>query len=451
MIGTGTQTKRLADACLDSALNLAIFRIAIAAIFLRLPDLRGAVDWATLPSSLGVPPHGSGWLYALLPIDEGAAQAAQYATYAGLGCGLLGVFGRLPWCIVTVSALYLLGIPQHSGNARHYHHLLWFAALLASSPCTDALALDRLLPWKTELQDERSYRYGIPIRCAWILIGLIYFFPGLWKLLESGIAWALSDNLRNQLYAKWIQLPEFQPLFRVDQYPRLLKLSALSVLALELGFLFALPFRRVRPIAVGGALIFHKAIALLMGIRFAALWQTYVVFVDWDALVRRLRKQAPAPSARTVTLGTRLSMLVGALIIAGNLVYGALGISDSWPLTCYPKFHRRLVRATLPVLQVAVFDEAGNEYGIPSNWLHPEGRTQRVWSLQWSLMGSHETARAAPERFAAYWMRYGESRSRIAGRFTRVRFYRDTISTVPEDRERVLRRQLLHEMTLPSR
>jgi len=136
------------------------------------------------------------------------------------------------------------------GAVFHDHHLLWLAVILAASPCGDALSLDawfarranRVLPTK-------GRAHGAAVRAAWLVIALVFLFPGIHKLHASGLAWAFSDNLRNQMWWKWTQDPALMPSLRIDRYPLLCRsLAALTII-------FELTFRAAtaRPRSVSGS------------------------------------------------------------------------------------------------------------------------------------------------------------------------------------------------------
>jgi hypothetical protein len=170
-------------------------------------------------------PEGLGWFVNLVPINPSLARAAQIVTAFSALCALVGVIARPALVVLTLSGFYLFSIAQLTGFVWHDMHLLWFVALLAASPCDDVLAFDA-----RRNIDEEGVEYARPLACFRLLLSAIYFFPGLHKLLESGLAWAFSDNLRNQLYYKWAQ-HGVVPSFRVDEYPWLLQLGGVFVLA----------------------------------------------------------------------------------------------------------------------------------------------------------------------------------------------------------------------------
>ncbi len=441
----------------DTPANLAVFRITVGVVFLLLPDIADAARWAALPPEVRVAPIGVGWALDFVPITPELANAAYRVLVAALLAGIAGVFTRAAWTVATVAAIYLLGLPQLGGAAFHYHHLVWFSALLAASPCGDAISVDALLARRRgdAPPPGRDIAYGAPLRVAWTLIGFIFFFPGMWKVATSGWEWIWSDNLRNQMYAKWLQKPEFTPIFRVDRWPTLVRLGAFCVVAFELSFAFLVPFRRTRPWAVAAAIAFHQITAYFMSLAFSALWLCYVVFFDWSAIAARVRGTTaePAVAERSPTRPWRATVVVGAILVTGNLAFGIAGINDGWPFACYPKFDRT-VGERLPAMEVDLVRADGSTQAVPIAWMSPDGRSQRWWALSWSLLGAHERARASPERFRAFWesVTAASPRARAATRAsTQVRFYRAYVSTIPEARDDPpLSRRLVYALPLAS-
>ena len=126
--------------------------------------------------------------------------------------GLVGVFTRWTLGLAAVMSLYVLGLPQNQGKVDHYHHLIWFMALLAVGPSARFLSVDAV---------RAAIRHGargalepvLPpgaalstLRYVWALFGLVYLAPGLAKLeraLTSG--WASAENLRSILWIQWFE------------------------------------------------------------------------------------------------------------------------------------------------------------------------------------------------------------------------------------------------------
>ncbi len=122
--------------------------------------------------------------------------------------GLIGLFTTASSALALILAVYVLGVTQVYGKVSHNHELIWFMALLAVSPCGDALSIDAILSSRKRAdlgiieRPGASIVYALPLRFASLLLGIIYFFPGFWKFWTSGFAWAFSDNLKYQMYSK---------------------------------------------------------------------------------------------------------------------------------------------------------------------------------------------------------------------------------------------------------
>jgi len=147
---------------------------------------------------------------------------------------------------------WTLAIPQLYGKLNHDHHVLWFAALLAVSPCADVLAVDAI-PAARRRADGGGVRppgpsraYALPIRIIWVLLGLIYLFPGFWKVWSTGFTWISSENLRQHMFLKWHEFDDWTPMLRIDEMPLLLLLGALGTVVFELSFLALVLSSRLR-------------------------------------------------------------------------------------------------------------------------------------------------------------------------------------------------------------
>ena len=355
--------------------NLAVFRVVLFATLLLVFDGEQTVFFARLPPVLvqGLPDPLPLWR---LIVPSPALTAMLLPVF--LGCCFLaciGLFTRATSLVVCVLGFYLLGLPQVYGKVDHYHHLLWFSLILACSPAGDALSVDALLRSPTPRPaPATSVAYALPLRIIWLLFGVMYFWPGFWKLVQHGPAWVLAENFRAHLYLKWFEDPSFVPLFRVDRYPWLCALGASCAIVFELSFVFLILFRRTRPLAVMMGLVFHNATFLLMNIAFLSLQLCYAAFIDWDRLGRRVLApdSALGRGAAAVLAGLRAATrravgsregaglderravrhvaIAGAVLVSVNLGYGAMHQTDAWPFACYPTFstiikpqHRSLV------------------------------------------------------------------------------------------------------------
>jgi hypothetical protein len=311
--------------------TLAVFRIAVFTTLIAFV-LTSGIPWLSgVPEELRVLPVGSSWFLTALPPTEAGLWWLQALFLVACTAALIGWQTRIACWVAVVVGLYVLAIPVMFGKINHNHHLWWFALLLATSPCGDALSVDA---WRRGTVYGPSTAYTWPIRCAWILIGLVYLVPGLAKAFV-GPAWITPRNMALHLYTMWLDqslvtgAPSV-PWLRFDESPRLLLLSAIGTIAFEVSFL-PLMFTRWRSLAVMGGLAFHQMTRILMGISFWTLWVCYVVFVDWVFL----RQRAPntmrkAPTFASVVCG--LALIAAAAMAAWHDV-------DGWPIGVYPRFN----------------------------------------------------------------------------------------------------------------
>jgi hypothetical protein len=424
----------------EPALTLAALRVLAPLMILLAPGFREGPRVARWDGARWVVPEGLSWFVAHVPISGGLATAAQIVvTFAAL-LAAAGIYARLALAILAVATFYLFSIAQLGGHVWHDMHLLWFVALLAASPCDDVLAVDARRPLFAE-----GTAYAGPLFIVRILLSAIYFFPGLHKLVRSGLAWALSDNVRNQMYWKWAE-HGVVPALRLDEVPWLLEAGGLLVLAFELGFPLLVLWRRTRPLAAALGVVFHVFTQAVFLIPFASLWGCYVALIDWRPLVRRLGlvgdpEGAVAPGVRRkdkVALAT-----VGGWLVVGALVQGARGQMRAYPFACYPTFEWR-VGAKMPDLQIALFRPGAQEVEVPAR---TRPRTQREWAEVWTLVGA--TSPMSTERLRAYYAAIRErdpAVAQAAEAADSVRFYRVARSVLPADQGRIVDRALLLEI-----
>jgi hypothetical protein len=411
----------------EPAAQLAALRIVVAVMFLWLPEVRHAAERAAIPAALRVVPEGLGWFVALVPITPALARVAQVVAAFAAFCAIAGVRARVALGVLSVAGFYLLALSQLSGWVWKDMHVLWMAALLAASPCDDALAFDRRgVP---DASDSR--RYGVPLTFARLLLACVYFFPGFHKLRVSGLAWALSDNLRNQLYWKWAEHGVTSP-WRYDRVPHLLQVGGLFVLAFEIGFpVLVLTSRRTRMIALVAGLAFHLMAWWLLRIAFVSLWAQYVVLVDpaWvRSVFARWRGTRVVTVASDDVRASRATPWCGSLLLAGAIVQGARGQMRAFPFACYPTFER-IAGVSMPDLRIEVERADGTWVEIVHARDARGYRTQREWGEIWSLAGVNDPVNEA--RLRAYFVQTVrrsprarmEARGAIAVRFERT--YRD--------------------------
>jgi hypothetical protein len=414
------------------AAQLAALRIVVPAMILATPEVRHAAALAAVPAALRVAPEGLGWFVAWVPIHPVVAGVVQAIAVFSALCAIAGLRARAALAVLTGSTFYLFALSQLSGSVWHDMHLLWMSALLAASPCDEAWAFDR----RGEPPPADSERYGMALTMARLQLAAIYFFPGLHKVLTSGLAWALSDNLRNQLWWKWAEHGAL-PSFRVDHHPTLLVAAALFVLGFELTFPVLALVPRTRTAAAVAGLAFHLCAAYFLRIPFVSLWATYVVLVDPRRLVPRWWRRRPAtlPAAAPTTFAPlRSTLVVGTALLAAIVVQGLRGQTRAFPFACYPTFEW-MAPTVMPDLEIEADTPEGRTVLVPHGRDAHGYRTQRQWGEIWSLAGV--TSPVDPARLHAYldWTARSEPARSIVARAAGVRFYRVYRSVVPEQRD----------------
>jgi hypothetical protein len=326
-----------------SPLNLAVFRIVVC--FALLFHAPRASDYLALPDAWLHVPLGSDLVFLLTPRSETGHDVLWWVFTLACLCGFVGLYARTAMAVAAATGLLVYGLPQFYGKVDHSHHLVWFAVLLACSPCGDALSVDR---WRASPSGRidgtdipPAQRYALPLRIVWLLMGLIYFFPGAWKMLAVGWTWALSDNLKYTLYHKWFDLGGHVPPFRVDAYPFVYRTLGLGAVAFEVGFIFAIFLAPLRRLLVIAGLAFHTWIRLFLDIKLHGLAWCYVAFIDWAGLTRRVSAShvgsAPDSASGPEASGTLPVRIAGAVLITGAFLSGAAHL-NSWPFACYPTF-----------------------------------------------------------------------------------------------------------------
>ena len=271
----------------DDPINLAVCRIVLFGYLALIFDDPQALVYSHAPRELMFPPTGMGWVAPWIPFNEPTilfcAQAAKLFCFLSM-CGL---WTRGSMLLATFFTFYVLTIPQLFGKVNHYHHLVWFSLLVSLAPAGDALSIDAILKAVKRADFGIIYRstphnqYALPLRFIWILLGIIYFFPGFWKVWICGFDWALGDNLKYQMYEKWMSLDGWKPFFRIDHYPFLYKTLGLGTIFIEMSFIFLVLFPQTRIVAVILGLGFHTGTNLFMQIAFFSLVRCYTALVDW--------------------------------------------------------------------------------------------------------------------------------------------------------------------------
>lgn len=425
------------------AIDVAVLRIAASANLLVSDDLRLAWQLADASPQGLVPAPLWRQPFAVLPHDPLLVRALVILTAASATAALLGLRARMACACAFVFGSIALYVPQRFGTVTHTHHVLWMLALLAASPCGDALAVGRWVGSNTA-----RLRYGATIAAAWLLIGAVFFFPGVWKLLGGDGGWLDGRALIGHLHWKWFENGAVVAP-RIDESPLLARALGIGAIVLELSLGVMVFVRRLRFVAVCAALAFHAFTAKLMGIFFPSLWTLYVVFVDWDRVAAsvvgaKLRSARPT-RGRRAHVGP---LLAGAALLVPVLLFGALGEERGWPFACYPRFHRT-PPPLAPTLVIVATAEDGREITVPHGPdLDPKHR-QRAWGRVFALVGGYGDE-PTESRLLAYFESLPDASSSIVSEARSIRFDRVWVSTVPGRWSTPVRRETLLEVTPPA-
>jgi len=399
--------------------------MVVAALIVISPELHQAADLAARPELLKFVPEGAAWL-AALHLTPSAAQTLRLIALSSGALAMLGYHCRAALALLTLSALPLYALSQFGGAVLHDMHLFWFSGLLALSPCGDVWALDS---WGK--QPRRAPReYALPVALCRAFLGVVYFFPGLHKLLESDWEWAAAPHVVAQMHAKWFEMAEL-PWLRIDRYPWLCALGGHAVLLFELGFFPLVSCRKTRTFAALLGIGFHFATQAFLFIPFLSLWACYVVLAPWAWLCRRSREDGPKPApkpGRDSRRATLPAAVFGGVVLTLAIVQGVRGQTQAWPIACYPTF-AAIIADSLPDLLI----EAESASGQPMRFSGREraARTQAEWGRVFRISGvygSPADARALREHALD-----AARRAQIAlSPGTTLRVYRADYATEPE-------------------
>jgi hypothetical protein len=252
---------------------------------------------AEQPAALFRPVWFLRWLDQMPPV--GVILSIQVVGVLAAALAVIGWRERGTFCVAWASLLVLGGLRASRGKVMHNDVLLLLVA-----------AVFVLAPIGWRLGDRRPTA-GWPLRTALVVVAGAYFLTGFQKVVASGPAWVLSDNLRNVMYAAVLsdRAPTTRVALFIADRPLVAHLVALATLLIELGFVSILLWPRCRPWFVGAAAALHVGIYLTHGLDYW-MWvaTTAAVLVDWRPLLLRWKPsgwRSPVPSGASPSLAPR--------------------------------------------------------------------------------------------------------------------------------------------------
>lgn len=426
--------------------DLAIARIVIFATLLYHIRLRYTLEFARLNPILQVPPAGWQHLIGLVPRQEMLVRFCFYLFVLTSAAAILGLYTRIAAGASTILAFYLFTITQIFGKIDHVHHLILLGAVLALSRSGDVLSLDSIRrPAHPAL--GRARQYALPLNGMALILGLCYYFPGVWKLSRLGAAWFTASNMRMLITMKLAELtPSGFQLWFIRQ-PTLLFLGSVFTIIFELGFVFAVMNPKSRLIALVSGLAFHNAISLIMGIPFGGMQLSYVVLVDsgWVLSAFRAHTHADVPGASHRTGKQEISSwspvaLALYAIIGGMILAGIARRVNGWPFACYPTFD-----SSNPLVTQVELDLKDRNGHVWHTNLSCEARLERIYSPErWTALVETATYGALAQSRADALVKIWKTQEGISEPLT-VDVYR-AIHDFSQPHDAVVSRTLLYSL-----
>lgn len=336
---------------ISSPLPLALLRIVFFSVFF----IGGIIRFNELLSSFGffvefanaknLPDTISSAFWSLIPYSQNTIRVALIGLIIAAFFSLVGFKTKFFIFLFAILAIYIFALPNLTGKINNNQDVFWIPLLLAFSGCGDIWSIDALIKLKSKRISNslvKSPHYSMAIFTIWVMLGICYFFPGFWKWWNCGLDWALTENVKYQMYNKWFSLGHFTPFFRIDYYPLLYKAAGLITLWFELFFIFLLPFKKARKIGITGGLMLHLSIWIFMDIFFIFFIMSYLAFFNYDRIWEKVKNRTLGTSQKPFKLLTNAPLTIITVCLLGGFgLFGILRI-DSWPFSCYPKFETRL-------------------------------------------------------------------------------------------------------------
>ncbi|MEM9024625.1 MAG: hypothetical protein AAGB22_12840, partial [Bacteroidota bacterium] len=278
-----------------SAYNLALLRIVFM-YYLSLTlnwQTESFTSWTHLPDTAREPLPFMGWFIDGLPITPEVYAICLQVCVALAFLAAIGIFTRPALLLYTLLAIYVWGVPNFFGKLNHNHVAVWIPAILALSRCGDVLSVDwlgrKLLRWpRKQALPALDIHYGLPMKLVWLTLAGIYFFSGLHKLWDTGLAWALSESMVNQLHWEWVEHYDHLPKFRLDRYPALVEAGGLAVLFGELFYPLLIFGAWLRTGAFLSGQALHRITGHFLYIDFVLLRHLSFFYINWHWLFLRL-------------------------------------------------------------------------------------------------------------------------------------------------------------------
>ena len=192
--------------------------------------------------------------------------------------------------IAALMVVFYEGLVRSFGHFNHDEMIaVYILVVLAFSPCGDALSVDNL---RKQAASKPPFAYGYPILLAQAFLAWAYFSSALIKLRVSGLTYFYADTLPTLAIMQSLDNlhdTHFRFAFLLPAIKSYTPIFVVLVVAWELIFPLAIFSKRLRWPILAFGVVFHVATLLLMNFIFVYHLLMYVVFIDWERAIGRLR------------------------------------------------------------------------------------------------------------------------------------------------------------------
>lgn len=434
-----------------SPYNLSVFRIIM--FWIILGSIYGEVfgdfeKWTHLPYSEREGLPFIGWLIEILPITPELYMAMGKIALVLAVLILVGFQTRWALLIYVPIALYLWGVPNFYGKLNHRHIMVWVPMILAFSKCSEVLSVDAFIAKLRGTDRDLSHgvQFMLPFKMIWLILAVIYCCSGLHKLWDTGLYWALSDNLANQIQLEWVENYDTVSSIRVDRYPIFLKIMAVGVIIMEIIYPLLILHARTRIIALFSAWSLHISAGYFLYIDFFHLRIVHLSYINWVRIKSWLTKGKDKiyvvydNNANAFLKLRRMPLLyVGIFIVGTNLVFGIAQI-NTWPFSSYPAYSS-IVPDKVDLLEMYAIDGDGKSIDVKRIAKNAKFRWETIRPFEQRIaeeVKKGETA-GVQDKLEAYWQLWMTKVDSLSETES-VAMYLETTSVVPEKRDVIIDR-----------
>lgn len=343
----------------DARLSIEVARVAIA--------VAGLCAWAVaaMPSYeafLARYPEGAYEPVGLLRLLGGTPppawllEATRIAGLVALIGMLVGFATRVSMVVSALALLVLAGVVESftDGWSHSFVPVLLVHLAFVAAPAGRALSVDAWLRRRRGRPDANGPAPVWPVLLALVAVALPFFNAVYWKLRMSGVAWALSDNLRHQILTRFdwagderTALADF-----LVRHQAAWKAAAAANMVTQLLPMLACLFMR-RPLVRATLGIFYVVevvlLDLVMGLPNYSWLPFAALFVDWDRLAawwRRRRGGVVAPESEAAPPAPRATSWFIAAFLLANLAIAFVWRGLDRHLNLYPLVQYRMFAMT---------------------------------------------------------------------------------------------------------